>query len=1301
MHIKGSSVPDRLFASILILGGTFGLAGLLTFAGPAVAQVEPITAGAVMDSVTLKQFVLYAKQDAETYTDVNDYPDYLHKISEIEDWNDGNTFLIGLSPTGFVYFHANDRPVTGENISDVEDAMGNRVVQALLMAGGMEDGGFVAYYGDGNPVLADDTDSTKTAYAVSYTSGTTGQKVILIGGFRQDLSGTDPTVPSLTQDDFLHPEVTAAEVMDRETLNQFPKGSIVAFETALERYGFDTLLENLDVFRQEGSPWRQEHTYLFILTTEGDWFFRGANADLQHTSAWEEQDVNGRKFVQELIAAAQAGGGFVVYHYDDPDVMGDEDTGSPKLSYAEVLEDHRNQNIVGSGLYFDLEDHFGMIELAVDPDVLTEGETTTVTETATRTRAEGALPVSVRMPLAFLGTAVEDTDYTVTGDRVVTIPHEMTEGSTELTFTVAEDDSDESGGETIVVTATHDLEDLASATITVNDRTVPVLEPGDVTAADVMDRATLKSFVRAAASAYTGAIDEAGFEQHGEVVEAFWVEDGVWRLGEIYLFILQTDGVLAFHGANKSLEHTNIFDDQDLNGVYYTRELIAAAQAGGGYVEYYFDNPAVAGDEELGSPKVSYVESVVVDGMELVIGSGFYFDLTGYVPEITLSASPASVTEVDGAQTVTVTATQTSMAIPVTTVIPLDLSGTATEEDYSVSGNLSITIPGEATDGSTQLTITVVNDDVYESGNETIVITASHDGQDLDSAAVEVTDSYAAPSAVGSPPSVTLDAGESEMIDVGSLFNGTNLSYTASSSDNSVAEAVASAASLTLTGVSKGTATVTVAARNAAGDANLAVNVAVTAIAAEREAYENILAAMGRNMLASISTTIGGRFTATGGGRGIALGGRRIDGLASGISALAGLTGHQRQASSRHLELLKDTEHRRSVSSGYLLQSSSFSYALVDHTATGAPRWTVWGAGDWQNFQGEPGSLSSYDGDLKTAYIGFDVAAKRNWMAGIALSHAIGQSDYDVAVASGSLESSLTSVLPYVRWSGDGCCTEVWSILGLGTGEVEVEEATSDLSMRMAMVGMRTRLAAREGLGLDAIGDAGLLRLSTSESESVSLSDITGDVQRIRIGLEGSRSSTLACGTIVTPFAQVAGRYDRGTGQTGQGLEVSGGLRVSGGRMGINAQGRFLAMHTAEGYQENGLSLIAFLRPGAGGQGLSVSVAPRLGSGTSDSGMMWREQPLSGGPGMGGSDSRSLKTEVGYGLSYPSKGLVMTPFSEVYLMGEDQRRMRLGARIGTVARDAGAFTLELSGMRVERRDGKPDHRVGLIGSMGF
>ena len=36
------------------------------------------------------------------------------------------------------------------------------------------------------------------------------------------------------------------------------------------------------------------------------------------------------------------------------------------------------------------------------------------------------------------------------------------------------------------------------------------------------------------------------------------------------------------------------------------QELLSAAAEGGGYVEYLWDDPAVAGDEETGSPKVGY-----------------------------------------------------------------------------------------------------------------------------------------------------------------------------------------------------------------------------------------------------------------------------------------------------------------------------------------------------------------------------------------------------------------------------------------------------------------------------------------------------------------------------------------------------------------------------------------------------------------------------------------------------------------------------------------------------------------------
>ena len=61
------------------------------------------------------------------------------------------------------------------------------------------------------------------------------------------------------------------------------------------------------------------------------------------------------------------------------------------------------------------------------------------------------------------------------------------------------------------------------------------------------------------------------------------------------------------------IEGQNLINFEDPNGVKYVQELIAAAAAGGGFVEYYFDNPAIDenGDGELtgdpiGSPKISY-----------------------------------------------------------------------------------------------------------------------------------------------------------------------------------------------------------------------------------------------------------------------------------------------------------------------------------------------------------------------------------------------------------------------------------------------------------------------------------------------------------------------------------------------------------------------------------------------------------------------------------------------------------------------------------------------------------------------
>ena len=144
----------------------------------------------------------------------------------------------------------------------------------------------------------------------------------------------------------------------------------------------------------------------------------------------------------------------------------------------------------------------------------------------------------------------------------------------------------------------------------------------DVEAHDVMDRDSLEAFVGQAKAEVEANVSD--YDDLYDFADMEFRPIGEWREGPIYIFIIATDGVVLFHGANMSLEETSLWDHEDLNGIKYTQELIKAAEMGGGFVEYLFDNPDVMGDEEDGSPKVGYAELLTFGDKSLMIGSGFY-----------------------------------------------------------------------------------------------------------------------------------------------------------------------------------------------------------------------------------------------------------------------------------------------------------------------------------------------------------------------------------------------------------------------------------------------------------------------------------------------------------------------------------------------------------------------------------------------------------------------------------------------------------------------------------------------------
>ncbi|MCF7793290.1 MAG: cache domain-containing protein [Candidatus Cloacimonetes bacterium] len=85
-----------------------------------------------------------------------------------------------------------------------------------------------------------------------------------------------------------------------------------------------------------------------------------------------------------------------------------------------------------------------------------------------------------------------------------------------------------------------------------------------------------------------------------------------------YFYIYNFDCVNIAHATQKDLEGQNLYDYRDAKGKYVIRELSAASQNGGGYVEYYWQKP----DDEIEYKKMGYVEPI--PGTDYFIGTGVY-----------------------------------------------------------------------------------------------------------------------------------------------------------------------------------------------------------------------------------------------------------------------------------------------------------------------------------------------------------------------------------------------------------------------------------------------------------------------------------------------------------------------------------------------------------------------------------------------------------------------------------------------------------------------------------------------------
>ena len=655
--------------------------------------------------------------------------------------------------------------------------------------------------------------------------------------------------------------------------------------------------------------------------------------------------------------------------------------------------------------------------------------------------------------------------------------------------------------------------------------------------------------------------------------------------------------------------------------------------------------------------------------------------------------------------------------------------------DVEVAGvftGTNLTYAAVSSDPSVTLTVTgaVVTLTPASVGTATVTVTARNSaGEATQTFGVTVLD--VAPSVLRRLDDLTLVVGQPpHEVDLTGAFGGTNLTYAAESSGPAVARVAAGVDVVTVAPVVEGVVTVTVTARNSAGEAAQTFTVTVTTDAAEADLIDDILAAMGRNTLASVRGAITGRFRSAPGrtpgaaarsaggaalgfstfrGAGTAAGGLTA-GTVFGAGGLAGPRGVSRGAplgapaagagggvgTSRLDPLLWGNDFVLPLGGGG-------AAAQADGEAV-SPTGAVWGSTDMQWFRGAP-QAGRYDGAVKSVYLGVDGRVSDAWTGGVAVALTRASGDYafasERASGEGSLHTSLNSLYPYVRWTS-AAGDEVWGAFGGGVGNARhtrsgaAGSTSASYRLLLGTAGWRRGLVRGDGLRVSAVGDLGIVHLKTQGTVGP-LARRRLSVQQVRAGVEAEYA-----GRQVRPFVQASGRADGGAGQTGAGIEVAGGVRYglpSG--WALEALARTMALHSADGYREHGASVTARYAASPNGLGLSLALSPRWGAGAQGGGVeaLWRDQALQrtlyGMP----VQQSALDGAVGYGIAAPRLGGLLTAFGE-FDVGAGQSA-RSGIRLNLAERAIEALDMEVSAARQNFPGFDTDNRIDVLGRLSF
>ena len=382
-----------------------------------------------------------------------------------------------------------------------------------------------------------------------------------------------------------------------------------------------------------------------------------------------------------------------------------------------------------------------------------------------------------------------------------------------------------------------------------------------------------------------------------------------------------------------------------------------------------------------------------------------------------------------------------------------------------------------------------------------------------------------------------------------------------------------------------------------------------------------------------------------------------------------------------------------------MLAGTSFSY--LSEIDSGA-RMGFWGKGVLSRFDGTHGE-TNLTGKVSGAMLGTDWQMDDR-LIGLMISRSHGDIDYRFnsnAAGKGSITADLTAFVPYVSFRlADRL--QGWFAPGYGLGSMTLKpqegpengsERQVPINWYMLAAGLREALvepSEESGPGLDLTAD--FLHTQTSSgslgaSEALpALAATSGMTQRLRVGFDARWKGALPYGDF-TPHLDVALRHDIGDADTGRGVEIGGGFRVSDPGLGLDLDlsGRTLALHEEGDFENWGLGLSLAWDPAPETKrGWSVRLRHDLGDVSGGQAALLAPSAF---PALQETDRDTGRwsAEAAYGASL-GQGLVGSPYTA--LSGNDASdRARLGYRIEVDARHAPDLSLDLWAEPEIRNDG--------------